>query len=111
MNFEKNVTNDDKLFAMLIYVSSLFTNIIGPLIIWLLKKDSSFVDYHGKEYFNFLISYAIYFFISSILTIILIGFIGMIVFGIMAFVYTIIAAVRSYEGKEYRIPLTIHFIK
>ena len=30
--------NDENIMAMLIYLLSLFTSIIGPLIIWLLKK-------------------------------------------------------------------------
>ena len=34
---------------------ALFTVFIGPLIIWFIKKDdSAFIDYHGREYFNFL---------------------------------------------------------
>ena len=54
----------DKLWAMAIYLSSFFFVLIGPLVIWLIKKnDSDFIDYHGKEYFNFLISYTIYFLI------------------------------------------------
>lgn len=31
-------SNDENIMAMLIYLLSLFTTIIGPLIIWLLKK-------------------------------------------------------------------------
>lgn len=47
-------TKDERVFAALIYVISFFTAFIGPLVIWLLKKDSSqFVDYHGREYLNF----------------------------------------------------------
>lgn len=34
-------SNDENIMAMLIYLLSLFTSIIGPLIIWLLKKDES----------------------------------------------------------------------
>ncbi|MBC9970712.1 DUF4870 domain-containing protein, partial [Staphylococcus aureus] len=30
-------SNDENIMAMLIYLLSLFTSIIGPLIIWLLK--------------------------------------------------------------------------
>ncbi|CAM5598746.1 hypothetical protein SAFG77S_09447 [Streptomyces afghaniensis] len=104
-------SNDDRVFAMLIYVSSFFTTFIGPLVIWLVKKDSPFVDYHGKEYFNFLISYAIYSFIAWILVFLLIGFIILPVIGIMAFVFIIIAAIKAYEGQDYHIPLTIRFIK
>lgn len=112
MDFNKDVSsNDDRIFAMLIYVSSFFTTFIGPLIIWLIKKDSPFVDYHGKSYFNFLISYAIYSFVAWILIFVLIGAIILPIIGIMVIVFTILAAIKSYEGQEYHIPFTIRFIK
>ncbi|MCL6572829.1 MAG: DUF4870 domain-containing protein [Bacillus sp. (in: Bacteria)] len=106
------VKNEEKTLAAVLYVISFFAPIIGPLIIWLLKKDeSSFVDYHGKEYFNFFISYSVYFFISGILTIVLIGFVGLAILGIMLFVFTIIAAIKAYEGNEYRFPLIFRIFK
>jgi uncharacterized Tic20 family protein len=106
------VKSEEKTLAAILYVISFFAPIIGPLIIWLLKKDESqFIDYHGKEYFNFFISYSIYLFISGLLTIILIGFVGLFIFGIMLFVFTIIAAVKAYEGNEYRFPLIFRVIK
>ncbi|OZI12969.1 hypothetical protein CEW92_03720 [Bacillaceae bacterium SAS-127] len=108
----KMPSNDERLLAAAIYVSSLFTVFIGPLVIWLIKKDqSSFVDYHGKEYFNFLISYGIYVFISSILVIILIGALFLWILGILVLVFTIIAAIRAYEGKRYQIPFVIRIIR
>ena len=110
MEYQKNVSNEDKLFALAIYISSFFTTFIGPLIIWLIKKDSEFVDYHGKAYFNFLISYTIYLVISGILTLIFIGFILCAIFSLLMLIFTIIACVKAYEGKEYRIPLVIRFI-
>src|SRR5690625_4785300 len=95
---------------MLIYLLSLPFPIIAPLVIWILKKDQSdFVDYHGREYFNFLISYAIYTFISTILIIVLIGILLLIVLGIMIIVFTIVAAVKAFEGERYRIPFAIRF--
>src|SRR5699024_12825023 len=60
-------TSDERLLAMLIYVTSFFTTIIGPIIIWLLKRDeSSFIDYHGKVYLNFVISYFVYGIVETI---------------------------------------------
>jgi uncharacterized protein len=112
MGDKKMVKNEERMLAAAIYVLSLFVPVIGPLIIWLLKKDeSSFVDYHGKEYFNFLISYTIYSIVCWILTLILIGFIALGILGIMGLVFTIMAAVKSYEGNEYRFPLIFRFIK
>lgn len=56
-------SNDENIMAMLIYLLSLFTSIIGPLIIWLLKKDESkLVDRAGKNYLNYTISYIIWFY-------------------------------------------------
>lgn len=104
--------NEERLLAAAIYAISFFAPILGPLVIWLLKRnESSFIDYHGKEYFNFMISYFIYTIASGILTIILIGFIGLWVLGILAVVFTIIAAIKAYEGYTYRIPWIIRFIK
>jgi uncharacterized protein len=105
-------SNDERLLAAAIYVSSFFTAIIGPLLIWLLKRDSShLVDYHGKEYLNFIISYSVYSIVSMLLMIVLIGFITIWIVGIAAFVFTIIAAIKAYEGQEYRIPLIFRLIK
>ncbi|MDP4083596.1 MAG: DUF4870 domain-containing protein [Bacillota bacterium] len=106
------VKNDEKLFAAAIYGISIFFPVLGPLVIWLLKRnDSTFIDYHGKEYFNFLISYFIYTFISGILTIVVIGMFLLWIVGIMAFVFTIVAAIKAYEGEEYRIPWIFRLIK
>ncbi|WP_077213638.1 DUF4870 domain-containing protein [Bacillus dakarensis] len=105
-------TNDERMLAAAIYVVSFFTAFVGPLVIWLLKKDeSSYIDYHGKEYFNFLISYGVYTIVSMLLMIVVIGFVTIWIVGILAFVFTIIAAIRAYEGKEYRIPLVFRLIR
>lgn len=105
-------TQDERLFSMLIYVLSFPFPVLGPLLIWLIKRDeSSFVDYHGKEYFNFIISYTIYGFISAILVVLLIGFVLIFIVGIFVVIFTVIAAVKAYQGERYRFPLVIHFIK
>ncbi|SIS38544.1 DUF4870 domain-containing protein [Salimicrobium flavidum] len=105
-------TSDERLLAMLIYLVSLFFPVLGPLIIFLLKREESdFVDYHGKEYLNFFLSYTIYTIISGILVLLLVGVLLLIIVGVAAFVFTVIAMVKSYNGEEYRIPFVIHFIK
>jgi uncharacterized protein len=106
------VKNEERTLAAVLYVISFFAPIIGPLIIWLLKKDeSAFIDYHGKEYFNFFISYTVYGIVSGILILLLIGIFMLWALGIMLFVFTIIAAVKAYEGNEYRFPLIFRVFK
>jgi uncharacterized Tic20 family protein len=105
-------TNDERLLAATIYVISFFTAFLGPVIIWLLKKDeSSYIDYHGKEYLNFFISFSVYSLASVLLMLVLIGFITIWIVGLLAFIFTIIAAVKAYSGERYRIPLTFRLIR
>jgi uncharacterized Tic20 family protein len=112
MGVKEMPKNEERILAAAIYVISFFAPILGPLVIWLVKREeSSFIDYHGKEYFNFMISYFVYTVISGILTLILIGFIGLWLIGILVVVFTIVAAIKSYEGTEYRIPWIFRVIK
>ncbi len=105
------VEKDERTLAMLIYVISFFTAFIGPLIIWLLKKDESdFLDHHGREYFNFLISFTVYSIISWVLVFIFIGMIMLPIVGITVIVFTIIAAIKAYEGKYYRFPFIFRIL-
>ena len=87
-------------------------NIIGPLVVWLLKRqDSPYIDHHGREALNFQISLILYLIASAILIIVLIGILLLIVVGVAGIVFTVIAAIRASEGVEYRYPMTIRLIK
>ena len=84
----------------------------GPLIVWLLKRaESAEIDAHGKESVNFQISMLIYNIIAGILCIVLIGFPLLIILWILNTVFVIIASIQASEGKLYRYPLAIRFIK
>ncbi|OIJ21322.1 hypothetical protein BKP45_00635 [Anaerobacillus alkalidiazotrophicus] len=105
------VEKDERTLAMLIYLISFFTAFIGPLLIWLLKKDESqFIDHHGREYFNFLISFTVYSIVSAILIIIVIGAFLLAIVAIGAFILTIVAAIKAYEGDYYRFPFIFRIL-
>ena len=112
------LTQDEKTFGMLAHLSALavflfpFGNFIGPLVIWLIKKDqSAWIDRQGKESLNFQISIAIYFIISAILMIVLIGFLLALAVSVFWFVMVIIAAVRVGNGEDFQYPLSIRFLQ
>src|SRR5262245_55596503 len=82
-----------------------FGHILGPLIVWLIKRgDSSEIDAHGKESLNFQISMLIYFIIAGILCLLLIGFLLLAILHILNVVFVIIASVKASEGQFYRYP-------
>jgi hypothetical protein len=112
------LTQDEKTFGMLAHLSALagyiipFGNILGPLVIWLIKKDqSAWVDEQGKEALNFQISIAIYAIVAGILTLVVIGILLLIAVGIFSLVMIIIASVKVNNGENYKYPLTIRFLK
>jgi len=89
-----------------------FGNILGPLILWLVKRnDSAYLDRVGKEVINFQISYAIYALVASALCFVLIGFVILPILGLMWIIFMIIAAVKTGNGEEYKYPLTIRLLQ
>jgi len=88
-----------------------FGHLLGPLIVWLIKRDASpEIDANGKESLNFQISMLIYDVVAGILCIVLIGIPILIALWILNTVLVIIASVKTSEGKFYRYPLTIRFL-
>ncbi len=86
-------------------------SIVGPLIIWTLKKDEMpFLDFHGRESLNFQISMMIYMVISFILCIVLIGFFFLWLVPVIDFIFVVIAAIKASDGQYYRYPFTIRFL-
>jgi uncharacterized Tic20 family protein len=106
-------------WAMLCHLASLLglgsiplANLLGPLVVWLIKKDSHpFVDDQGKESLNFQITMVILLFVAG-LTFCLAG-VGIVFYPLVALygiVMPIIAAVKSNKGERYRYPATLRLI-
>ena len=93
------------------FVIPAFGHILGPLIVWLIKRgDSSEIDAQGKEALNFQISMLIYNLVAGVLCLLLIGFALLAVLHILNVVFVIIAARKASEGRLYRYPLTIRLV-
>ncbi|MFZ4775280.1 MAG: DUF4870 domain-containing protein [Terrimicrobiaceae bacterium] len=90
-------------------------HIIGPLIIWLIKRpESAAIDEAGKNVLNFQISWTIWMFISVV-----VGFAGSclvipiiipIGLGIAWLVFVILGAIKASNGETYTFPLTIKML-
>lgn len=107
-------SKDDRTMAMLAHLLALVLGILGPLIIWLIKKDqSAFVDDQGKEALNFQIAVLIAFAASGAITLVTCGFgfpLAMAIW-IANIVFVIIGGLKANEGVAYRYPLTLRLIK
>ena len=115
---ETGLTQDDKTMGMLCHLAAFagliipFGSLIGPLVVWQMKKDqSTYIDYHGKESLNFQITMAIAFFVSFILMFVVIGFFLVVGLAIFELVVIIIAAIKANDGVRYQYPINFRFIK
>ncbi len=111
-------TAEDKQWGLFAHLSSLagliipFGNILGPLIIWQVKKDSlPFAADQGKEALNFNITIAIAAIICGLLTLVLIGFLLLPLVGLAWMIFTIIGAMKANNGEAYRYPFALRLIK
>lgn len=89
-----------------------FGNLLGPLIVWQIKKDlDPFVDAQGKEALNFQISVSLAAILCFILMVVVIGFPLLVLLGVAALVLTIIAGIKANEGQDYRYPFSWRLVK
>jgi uncharacterized Tic20 family protein len=99
-------------FAVLAGYVIPFGNVIGPLIVWLMKREEDpFIDAQGKEAVNFQISVIIYAVVCAILMIIVIGIFLLIALMIANFILVIVAGVKANSGESFKYPANIRLIK
>lgn len=110
------ISNDEGRLAVVCHLLSFagfvfpFGNILGPLAIYLIKKDeSAYVRHHASEALNFQINMTVYTIISALLLFLLIGFVLLPVVLAIDIILTVVAAVRASNEVWYTYPLTIRF--
>lgn len=106
------LTSDEKTMGMLCHLLGLLTGFIGPLVLWLIKKDESkFVEDQGKEALNFQILMFIGMFASGILMLVCIGYLTFLAVFVVDIIFTIQGTLKAKEGVAYRYPLNFRIIK
>ena len=94
---------------MLCHLLGIFTGFVGPLIIWLIKKDQQpFVDDQGKEALNFQLTMVI----LSLACILGFCFAPFLIAGVQVvrIVFSIIATVQANSGVAYRYPICFRMV-
>lgn len=118
--FTPQISEHDRSWCIGLHLSGLagivlavaLAHIVAPLIIWLMKRaDSPLIDATGKEVLNFQISYSIYFALAGLLCFVVIGFLILPVLFIAWTAFTIIAAIKTSNGEQYRYPGIIRFLR
>jgi uncharacterized Tic20 family protein len=104
-------TSDERTLGILSHILAIVPGIgiLGPLVIWLIKKDESqFVSANAKESLNFQITV---FLVAVILILTIIGAFLLWALGILNAILVIIATIKTSENKIYRYPINWRLIK
>ena len=102
---------DDTTMAMLAHLLGLLVSWVGPLIIYLMKKDESpYVRDQAAEALNFQITMFIGYIVAALLSIVLIGLFLFPIIWIVSLIFHIQAAMAANRGANYRYPMTIRMI-
>ena len=111
-------TQDERTWGMAAHLAALagfivpFGNILGPLVVWLLRREhSAFVAAHAKEAMNFNITVALGALLCAVLLQLSIGVLLGAALVIFWLIMTIVAALKANEGEPYRYPFTLRLVK
>lgn len=105
-------SKDDMNMALLMYILSIPTGVIAPLIIWFMKKEKSpFLDDQGKEVLNWCITLIIAYVACFILMFVVVGIFLMMALPIVHIVFAILGALKAKDGVAYRFPFALRLLK
>ena len=110
----------DRNYAVAIHLSPLAgfffpPAVVAPLILWLIRKDqSAYIDDHGREMVNFLISFVVLHLLLGLACLTIIGIpvavVGIPTIWIVGVISTIRGAIASGRSEYFRYPMTFRFL-
>jgi uncharacterized Tic20 family protein len=108
-NYDRD-SESDRLIVVLTHLGGIFLGFAPSLLVYLVKNDG-WVKENARNALNWQLTTLIYYGISWVLVLIIIGLFLPWLIVVLNMVFCLVAAVRSSKGEEYKYPLTIEFIK
>ena len=100
------------LMALIGVVGNGIGYLLGPLIVWLIKRDDHpFINEHGKAAVNFQITMFIALLCCIPLIFIIIGIPLMILIGLSMIILPIIGGIKAANGESYQYPFSVRFLQ
>ncbi len=89
-----------------------FGSVIGPLIVWLVKKEEMpLVAEHGRKSLNFQLTMMIAYIVCFMLMFVVVGVILLPLVALFSLIMVVVSAIKANDGKEVKYPMAIEFIK
>ncbi len=100
----------DRLIVVATHLAGIFFGFVPSLLVYLVKNEGWIKD-NAKHALNWQLTTLIYYGISWVLVLVLIGLFLPWLIVILNTVFCIVAAVKASKGEYCRYPITIEFIK
>jgi uncharacterized Tic20 family protein len=121
------ISSDQQMWRVLAHASAFIQvvgvpSLIGPLVVWLMKRDDPVVEPHARAALNFQLSLLIYVVVGIILAflaaitvvgLVLTAFIVvfLVVLVILELLFALLGSIAASKGEMYRYPLSMELIK
>ncbi|HOM60162.1 MAG TPA: DUF4870 domain-containing protein [Anaerohalosphaeraceae bacterium] len=106
------LSKDSLNLAILCHLLGMFTSFLGPLILWLVKKDEDeYVEHHSREALNFQITLLLGYYAGCLLSFVCIGVLVILAVLAMNFIFCLTAAVAASKGQRYQYPFCLRLVK
>lgn len=110
---------DEKKWGAVIHIAALLGLLLapglalGPLIVWMLKKnDSAYLNYQGKKAINFQLTILLLVFVLLLLSMIIRPILAIaFMAGITGIVFAIMAGFSIYKDGDFTYPFSLNIIK
>jgi uncharacterized Tic20 family protein len=103
---------DERTWALVAHIGTIVLGFIAPLVVLLVQGEkSAMVRAHAVESLNFQITVTIGYVASSILMVVIIGFITLPLIWAAALVFAILGTMAASKGQPYRYPFALRLVK
>ena len=127
MTQEPAATSDQQTWRVLAHASAFvqlvgIPSVVGPLIVWLIRREDPVVEPHAREALNFQLSLFIYFiggvilgFIAALtivgLVVTAVIVIALFLLFLLELLFALLGTIAASKGEMYRYPLNLDLIK
>lgn len=127
MTEQSQATSDQQTWRVLSHASAFIQlvgipSVVGPLIVWLMRRDDPVVEPHAREALNFQLSLLIYFIagaaVAFIAALTIVGLVltvfivlALIALFLLELVFALLGTIAASKGEMYRYPLNLDLIK
>lgn len=127
MTEEHHVSGDQQTWRVLAHASAFvqflgIPSVVGPLIVWLLRREDPVVEPHARAALNFQLSLLIYFVVGGVVALIaLVSIVGiaLTLFIVLALflllflelLFALLATLAASRGELYRYPFSLELVE